>query len=395
MVPYIFGGALYDENIFRVADEEEARVVSGDTRMSDTVYSYGMGFRINKPISLQILRLDAAIEQVNYQNFDNLDHTGGNALLAWDWEIGRVLDGTLSHSYARRLSDFSEFQQATRDIREINRSHFSGGVNLLSAWRLELGGESRQVRYDVQTFLDRDEEMGFAQLMYATSVNTRVGFRMQHTVADLEPQPATGMAANNDYHENEYSLVVGWEGGANSYLEARAGYTRRDQEEAIQDDLSGATGKLTHQWQMTPIFRLRTSIFRNTNALDYQISTFVVTDGALLEPSWQVLVFLGVPDDGRQAFPVHNAAKERRYPGVNHIVRLAAAGKRRLGIHRGFGVLDLIDRGNTRQRRRPPVPESVRKELVMHFEPEIARLSSVLGRDLTHWTRIGRSDDIG
>lgn len=287
--PYVYTGATYDDNIFRVVDEQEAQEVSGDARMSDTVTRYGIGLRMSKPISLQTLRLDAAIERADYNHFDQLDHTAGAGLLAWDWEVGRLMDGTLSHNYTRGISRFTEFQQAVRDIRTVNLSHFSGGMNFLTAWRIELGGEARRVRYDEQTFLDRDEDMGFAQLLYATSVNTRVGLRAQHTDADLEPQPTTaGTPANNDYEENEYSLVVGWEGGAKSYLEARAGYTSRDQEDPAQNDFSGATGQLTHQWEITSITRLRTSIFRNTNALDYQIATFVVSDGATLEPSWQV-----------------------------------------------------------------------------------------------------------
>lgn len=288
-VPYLYAGALHDDNVFRVADDEEAREVTGGSRMSDTMTTHGLGLRVNKPVSLQTLRLDAAVERANYQHFDNLDHTAGDALAAWDWEVGRAADGTISHEYRRSLSSFTEFQRAERDLRTVNVSHVSGGVNFLTAWRIELGGESRSVRYDEQTFLDRDEEMAFAQLLYATSVNTRVGLRGRFTDADLEPQQ-TGdpTPTNNDYEEAEYSLVVGWEGTAKSYFEARAGYTRRDQEDPAQSDFSGATGQLVHRWSITPMTTLRTSLYRNTNVLDYRIATFVVTEGASLEPSWQM-----------------------------------------------------------------------------------------------------------
>lgn len=101
-----------------------------------------------------------------------------------------------------------------------------------------------------------------------------------------------------------------------------------------------------------------------------------------------VLDFLGVPDDGRHDFPVHNAAKERRYPGVNHVVRLAAAAKRGLGIQRGLGLLNRIDSGNTRERSRAPLPPETRGELAAYFETEVLTLSKLLGRDLRHWLRI-------
>lgn len=99
----------------------------------------------------------------------------------------------------------------------------------------------------------------------------------------------------------------------------------------------------------------------------------------------EVLGFLAVPDDGRRDFPVHNAAKERRYPGLNHLTRFAAAAKRRLGIYRGLGLLNLIDSSNTRQRPRSPVSADLRQELADYFRPEVTRLSALLARDLAHW----------
>lgn len=100
----------------------------------------------------------------------------------------------------------------------------------------------------------------------------------------------------------------------------------------------------------------------------------------------QVLAHLGVADDGRSEFPVHNAAKERRSGMLTKFVRLGAAAKRRAGIAGGLGLLNKIDGRNTVYRPRPEIDAAMRTELQRYFAPEIDKLAAVLGRDLSHWS---------
>lgn len=301
LYPYVFGGMTYDSNVFRVANKREARAQTGSGQMDDFISHYGVGVRVKKPISLQTIRLNAAIERVDYNHFDSLDHPAGNALAAWDWEIGRLFDGTLSHSYVRDISDFNEFRQPVKDTRDVNVTHFDGGYNILPAWRLVAGIEHRNVDYDRQNFLDRDELTGFGEVQYATTANSHVGVRARHTDADLNRSSVvTGSPTDNDYRENEYSLVVGWQGTSKSYLEGHAGYTKRNQDGAGQSDFGGFTARLLYAWRITPITSLKTSVYRDVNALDYQISTFVISNGVSLQPAVQI-----TPDtriEGRVAY---------------------------------------------------------------------------------------------
>jgi len=43
---------------------------------------------------------------------------------------------------------------------------------------------------------------------------------------------------------------------------------------------------------------------------------------------------------------------------------------------------------NRTERRPEPISESTQAEICSHFEPEVERLSSLIGRDLTHWLRV-------
>lgn len=98
-----------------------------------------------------------------------------------------------------------------------------------------------------------------------------------------------------------------------------------------------------------------------------------------------VLSFLNVDDDGRTEFSVWNPAKERRSWVLRRAVLLMGSAKRQLGIKRGLGVLNAIDRSNIRYRPRPPMSYEMRKTLQNYFRADVKKLSGLLNRDLSHW----------
>lgn len=96
-----------------------------------------------------------------------------------------------------------------------------------------------------------------------------------------------------------------------------------------------------------------------------------------------LLSFLGVPDDGRQLFPVLNDARSvPRYVSV--LTRLVFDLKRKLGIERGLG---LVTRLNTKTgiKGSSQVSLEFRLELQEYFRREICLMESILGRHFTSW----------
>lgn len=99
----------------------------------------------------------------------------------------------------------------------------------------------------------------------------------------------------------------------------------------------------------------------------------------------KLLDFLGVRDDGRTEFPVVNAAKARRSMAVRRIVQLLGGLKRGLGMTRGLGVLNAIDKTNVRYRERPTMTPDIRAQLQEYFREDITLLARLLNMDLSHW----------
>lgn len=105
-----------------------------------------------------------------------------------------------------------------------------------------------------------------------------------------------------------------------------------------------------------------------------------------------VLRFLDVPSDGRTEFPPVNESKTNRSQRVARWLReppwpigpLVERTKRALGI-RTSGVGIWLRRLNARRQKRPPLSAAMRRELADAFRDDVALLSDLTGRDLTHW----------
>lgn len=107
----------------------------------------------------------------------------------------------------------------------------------------------------------------------------------------------------------------------------------------------------------------------------------------------KVLDFLGVPDDGRQAFPQINAGQQIEYPRLWHLIwgnlvrlyPLVDPLKRKLGIpalnvYPRLAPLFMKDRP-----MRSEIPPALRAEMRSYFDADIKRLSAIMGRDLSYW----------
>jgi hypothetical protein len=106
----------------------------------------------------------------------------------------------------------------------------------------------------------------------------------------------------------------------------------------------------------------------------------------------QVLDFLGVEDDGRSRFDRVRANRNMRSPSLARVHRSMP---RRLGpVYAparaaaqavGLSPSRLVNRLNVRPGPRRPLRPEFRAELAETFEPEVAKVAALLGRDLSHW----------
>lgn len=114
----------------------------------------------------------------------------------------------------------------------------------------------------------------------------------------------------------------------------------------------------------------------------------------------QTLGFLGVdPAALKTDFTVVNSAKTVKSPALRWLMRepvlRVTALKMRPALPWVFAGLQRLEsrlqKMNNQEKKPAPMAPEVRERLRREFEPEIERLAQLLGRDLSHWAKPGRT----
>lgn len=102
----------------------------------------------------------------------------------------------------------------------------------------------------------------------------------------------------------------------------------------------------------------------------------------------KVLAFLGLEDDGRDAFPRINSAKALRSRPLQRLIRIVRRLKRATGIRASLGLVDRMKHVNIDYRDRAPLRPEFRAELMRAFTDDILKLEQITGRDLSAWRNV-------
>lgn len=250
--PYAFTRVLYDSNLFRVADKQQAIAILGDDKKDDTVGYLGAGLRSDLKLSRQHLLFDGEVARAKYDTYDQLDHTRVYGNAAWAWEVGNLWSGNLGARYKRELSSFNYFRLPEKDMRTEKVGFLDGGYQIHPDWQLLAGVALNNVSFQDRKELDRNSNVGHLDVLYRNTRNSRVGVSVAYSDYDLKNTvDVAGVSVSNDYTETTINGIVYWEGSAKSGLEARLGYTTQSYDDLNQRDFQGATGRLTYHWVVT------------------------------------------------------------------------------------------------------------------------------------------------
>lgn len=110
----------------------------------------------------------------------------------------------------------------------------------------------------------------------------------------------------------------------------------------------------------------------------------VVLDDIRTDPRHEylrVLRFLGVADDGRLKFSLHNPSTAFRCPALQQVVYPILHLKDRLGV-RGLGLWTDVEKLMRTERPREPLTPEMTAVLREYFRKDIELLGQLLGRDL-------------
>jgi len=280
--PYAEAGVAHDSNVFRVEDAAQVPDLIHGTQTSDTYSFVEAGLDAELTHQKQVILLRGRVFHNDYDRFNEVDFTGGEARVAWDWAAGRLWNGEIGYEFRRALRNFAN--QVTPHIDVGSSNVFNGEVErqLSNHWRLSVNGKLTNTEFS------QDNSLDLRRISYGTSL--AYSSRQENTVsldASFSEKDSQG-AANLDYTEFIVGPVMDWRPREHSRIRASLGYAERNQDSPAFGDYSGFVGRISGAWTTPHASDIHISAYREISSFGDEIATFAIVSGVSFDPTFHI-----------------------------------------------------------------------------------------------------------
>lgn len=277
--PYASLRYTYDTNIYRLPDEAPD---IGDR--NDNLLLLALGAESKIDSGQQEYEFNAEINHTFFEAHDDLDFTGGRALALWNWSAPGDVTGTLSYNFLRSLRDFSNQSglERIKDLRTEHRLDASGTVPFAGPYRLGLRGQFADIAFDPTDRLDLQRSTIGLNLGYASRSGSVIGLDAELVQGRYDINP------NADFDEYTVGPTLQWQPTERTRIDARVGYTKRDNKSALRADYDAVTGDVALKFNNQAGRRFTARVFRDITNLGDETAEYALITGVSLEPAWQL-----------------------------------------------------------------------------------------------------------
>lgn len=340
-----------DDNLFRLPDGREPPTGGGSQSRADTISRTGVTLTADKAVGRQRLHAGADAMRVRYDRHSQLDGELSGYSAGWDWVLGRLWTGTLSHARTQVIPGFSDYSTPVRDIVTTETTNARAVFGFHPDWRFSLGGGAMESSHSasVNAFGDQRTNSFEMGVSHVSGLGKTIGLRIRRADVEYMNRQTFGMTpADSGYRESGAYLDVNWPLGASGQLTGSLGQTRTERNNLPGRDFDGATGRLNVTWRPTEKTDLGLGVSRVTNtegtaaAEDVLLSTLTVTESVNVQAGWRPTRKLALrataearrrDQRGEDIFPPFGASDRRdddRTYGLN--LDYAASSALRLGL---------------------------------------------------------------
>jgi exopolysaccharide biosynthesis operon protein EpsL len=282
-----------DDNLYRLPDVDPRIFGISPEQRSDTVRSLGIGLKFDKEYSRQHVIADLKLTDTKYDDNPQLDSTGYNGSVLWDWQIGNNWDGKLSARRRKYQASFTSTDRrlTTKDLITVTSYSASGGYLFHPRWRIGGGIYSQEYTHSESTRRTSDLESTGAviSLSYRTPSANSIGVELRRNEGEYPNRQLGAFAVfDNNYTENEANAVVAWRLSGATLFNGTIGWTERRHDNFSARDFSGVTGRLSSTWEPTGKLRLTVTGIRDIRTLEDVTANYVLVNSVSVSPAWAV-----------------------------------------------------------------------------------------------------------
>lgn len=294
VTPYAEYGVTADDNLFRLDDGNDLGTDNRRHGRSDTVRRAAVGVLVDWPVSRQTVHVAARASDYDYQRFDQLDHGENQIDTALDYNLGRAVSGTARYENTRRLEDFSNRDGTDPDFLRRQRVEIDNRLEITPDWRLRtrVGHLRLDHSLNSEQRFDRREDDVLVAIEYAGSADSVAGLGVEHVDGKFPGREPDDLFARS-FDQNEVFASFSWDYSGQSSLDARLGYTRRDNGGGSDRDFSEPTGRLRYRRALTGKTAFTGALWRDIYSVDDVDANYLRETALSLSLEWEYSPKLG------------------------------------------------------------------------------------------------------
>jgi exopolysaccharide biosynthesis operon protein EpsL len=278
-----------DDNVFRLAPTTDPNLAIGSPEKGDTSTATTLSIAVDKTLGRQRLKLDTHFSTVRYERFKLLNHEPSDLKAVWQWQFGNRLRGELSASHRQSLSGFGDFRTPVKNIVTNESGYGSLYLKVGADWEAFASAtrsEATNSNGAQLTSNSRTEAMETG-LRHTSGSGNWLSLRLRHLDAPYPNlQLAAGTRVDNSFRQNDIEADGAWQLTGASRINGRIGRTQRRHAQVSARDYSGATGRISWDWQPTGKTLINLAAKREIGGNSDEIATYVVTRRLAFAPSW-------------------------------------------------------------------------------------------------------------
>lgn len=289
--PYVSSSLKYDSNLLRLPENVTPQESVGKNSKSDFIKQVRAGIDIDWKLSRQQLLLKTNLNQNWFTTFDELNYLGYSVLGQWNWELGKYLNGALGYSNKKSLGSFNQINGLIKNLQTEEHYFAEGNYEIFTDWHVGAGFHRSDLTYSdtIRQFGDRREDSFDFGLHYRNLLNNMLGFKV--TVTDGS-YPKRNFSSNsqldNAYLRTAYEVEGAWHYSIKTWIDAHVGYTEQDFDHLNTRNFSEVTSHANIYWQPSEKTGLLLGGWRNIAQAENLTSSFVLSRGVRLIPTWSV-----------------------------------------------------------------------------------------------------------
>jgi exopolysaccharide biosynthesis operon protein EpsL len=273
-----------DSNLYRLPSGVDAP----ENKRSDTYSVTYLRGSFDKVYGRQGLHAHVAATHTAFHTHDDLDNTGGDAGLGWDWRLGDHWSGALGYNYSETFVPFEDAGGRDRLIRRLGRANGSINYWFHPDWAVGVGASSVRNTYKEDMRPDSEYEAvdWDVNVTYRPSTGNRLVFTLRGTDGRFPERTAREHDDLRKYDQRSARLSGEWQLTGATRLSGYIGYTQREYKYASNRDYNGMTGSLSLHWTPSAKAIVDISLRREIGADQDLVSNYAVTESATLAPTW-------------------------------------------------------------------------------------------------------------